>query len=68
MQIKYFLRKMNVNNYKDHLMSCLNCDETPRMTKINRKNKISLLVLAESIDMVFSAPFDGFICIAEICC
>ena len=44
-----------------YFMNSLSCEESPKITKLNNRNKISFLVLAERIDMIFSAPFDDFL-------
>ena len=41
-------------------MNSLSCEESPKITKLISKSKISFLVLAERIDMIFRAPFDDF--------
>ena len=41
-------------------MNSLSCEESPKITKLIKRNRISFLVLAERIDMIFSAPFDDF--------
>ena len=42
-------------------MNSLSCEESPKITKLNIRNRISFLVLAERIDMIFSAPFEFFL-------
>ena len=42
-------------------MNSLSCEESPKITKLNNRNRISFLVLAERIDMIFRAPFDDFL-------
>ena len=44
-----------------YFMNSLSCEESPKITGLNNRNKISFLVLAERIDMIFRAPFDDFL-------
>ena len=44
-----------------YFMNSLSCEESPKITKLNIRNRISFLVLAERIDMIFSAPFEFFL-------